>query len=153
MTCYYTVHPMKYLESVVMWCKCYRRWYKHTRWQDSSSCFGQSEAGLGRWVVACSLSVVPGHRTRHSKWGNPCLTRHYSHQSHCSLQEAWGAFRPPSDSDPLEEADVEGWVPSCVGVFWGHWEGGEEEASDFAVGSPLRCAGSRPCVGVEVQYV
>ena len=76
--------------------------------------------------------------------------RHYSHQSHCSLQEAWGAFRLPSDSDLLEEADVEGWVPSCVGVSWGHWEGGEEEASDFAVGSPLRYVGSRPCVGVEV---
>ena len=80
-----------------------------------------------------------------------CLTRQHSHQSHCSLQEARGAFRPLSDSDPLEEADVEGWVPSCVGVSWGHWEGGEGEASDFAVGSPLRCAGSRPCVGVEIQ--
>lgn len=87
---------------------------------------------------------------------NPCLTRipllfMNSHQSHCILQGAWGAFQPPFDTDLLEEADVEEWVPSGVGVSWGHWEGGEEEAFDLVVGSPPRYAGSRPCVEVEIQ--
>ena len=87
---------------------------------------------------------------------NPCLMRlpllfMNSHQSHCIHQGAGGAFQPPSESDLLEEADGEEWVPSGVGVSGGHWEGGEEEAFELAVGSPLRYAGSQPCVGVEIQ--